>query len=106
MLNIRKRKEYTKKDNKYLIQWSNKMNQCRKKCLKKTQKKITITKHKGSPDQVSYSGIGSSEEDHYTYSPEEFLSIMHKNFPNEIKDNKNDVDKWIKWAGACKVYCD
>jgi len=106
LLNIRKRKEYTKKDTKYLIQWSNKMKQCRKKCLKRTKKKITITKHKGSPDQVSYSGIGSSEEDHYFYSSEEFLSIMHKNFPNEIKDNKNDVDKWIKWAGACKVYCD
>ena len=82
------------------------MKQCRKKCLKRTKKKITITKHKGSPDDVSYSGIGSSEEDHYFYSSEEFLSIMHKNFSYARDTNKNDVDKWIKWAGACKVYCD
>ena len=74
--------------------------------MKRTQKKITITKSKKSPGQVSYSGIGSSEEDHYMYSPEEFLSIMHKNFPEVKKQNKNDVDKWITWSGACKVYCD
>ena len=83
-----------------------KMKQCRKKCLKKTQKKITITKSKKSPTDVFYSGIGSSEEDHYMYSTEEFLSIMHKNFPEEKKQNKNDIDKWITWSGACKVYCD
>ena len=89
-----------------MLHWPNKLKQCNKKCLKKTQKKITITKSKNTPNQVSYSGIGSSETENYMYSPEEFLSIMHKNFPKEKKQNKNDVDKWIQWSGACKVYCD
>jgi len=106
LLDIRKRKEFNKKDIKYMVKWSNKLKQCNKKCLKKTQKKITITKSKNTPNQVSYSGIGSSETENYMYSPEEFLSIMHKNFPKEKKQNKNDVDKWIQWSGACKVYCD
>ena len=106
MLEIHKRKEFNKKDVKYLVKWGNKTKKCNKKCLKRTQKKITITKSKKTPGHVSYSGIGSVEEDHYMYSPEEFLSIMHKNFPEVKKQNKNDVDKWITWSGACKVYCD
>jgi len=103
---ISKKKELSKKDIKELDRLGNIFKKCNKQCRNKTQKKITITKSKGSPDQVFYSGIGSSEEDQHIYSPEEFLFIMHKHFPNEIKDNKNDVDKWIKYAGACKVYCD
>ena len=31
---------------------------------------------------------------------------IFKNFPDHKKQNKNDVDKWITWSGACKVYCD